>query len=97
VLAPGQLVQQFIDKHLGRMGIAIHPCGVFNFLDTQIAMVEAGEGIRPVPTISLPSSRAISPDGPSAQAFYRPFCGERIRQRVRSRRPSGPEYLPDYP
>ena len=57
VLAPGQLVQQFIDKHLARMGIAIHPCGVFNYLDTQIAMVEAGEGIAIIPSFVLPACR----------------------------------------
>jgi LysR family transcriptional regulator, carnitine catabolism transcriptional activator len=39
------------------MGIAIHPCGVFNFLDTQIAMVEAGEGIAIIPSFVLPACR----------------------------------------
>jgi DNA-binding transcriptional LysR family regulator len=56
-LVPGHLVQQFIDKHLARMGIALHPCAAFNRLDTQIAMVEAGEGIAIIPSYVLPACR----------------------------------------
>jgi DNA-binding transcriptional LysR family regulator len=56
-LMPGHLVQQFIDKHLARIGIALHPCTAFNHLDTQIAMVEAGEGIAIIPSYVLPACR----------------------------------------
>ena len=56
-LAPGQLVQQFIDKHLARIGVVIHPRAVFNYLDTVIAMVEAGEGIAIIPSFVLPTCR----------------------------------------
>jgi LysR family carnitine catabolism transcriptional activator len=56
-LAPGQLVQQFIDKHLARIGVVIHPRAVFNYLDTQIAMVEAGEGNAIIPSFVLPACR----------------------------------------
>ena len=54
VLAPGQLLQQFIDKHLARMGIAIHPCGVFNYLDTQIAMVKRARASPLSPPLCCP-------------------------------------------
>ena len=38
-------LQQFIDKHLARAGIVDPPVLTVNFLHTQIALVEAGEGI----------------------------------------------------
>jgi LysR family transcriptional regulator, carnitine catabolism transcriptional activator len=56
-LAPGQLVQQFIDKHLARIGVVLHPYAEFNYLDTQIAMVEAGEGSAIIPSFVLPACR----------------------------------------
>ena len=56
-LTPGQLVQQFIDKHLARIGLVLHPCAVFNYLDTQIAMVESGEGVAIIPSFVLPACR----------------------------------------
>jgi LysR family transcriptional regulator, carnitine catabolism transcriptional activator len=56
-LTPGQLVQQFIEKHLARIGVALHPSAVFNHLDTQIAMVEAGEGVAIIPSFVLPDCR----------------------------------------
>jgi LysR family transcriptional regulator, carnitine catabolism transcriptional activator len=56
-LTPSQLVQQFIDKHLARMGVVLHPCAAFNYLDTQIAMVEAGEGVAIIPSFVLPACR----------------------------------------
>jgi LysR family transcriptional regulator, carnitine catabolism transcriptional activator len=56
-LAPDRLVQQFIDKHLAQMGVVLHPSAVFNYLDTQIAMVEAGEGIAIIPSFVLPACR----------------------------------------
>jgi|HubBroStandDraft_6_1064221.scaffolds.fasta_scaffold02665_11 LysR family carnitine catabolism transcriptional activator len=56
-LAPGNLVQQFIDRHLARAGVFLHPRAVFNYLDTMIAMVEAGEGIAIIPSFVLPACR----------------------------------------
>jgi DNA-binding transcriptional LysR family regulator len=56
-LAPDRLVQQFIDKHLARIGVVLYPGAVFNYLDTQIAMVEAGEGIAIIPSYVLPACR----------------------------------------
>jgi LysR family carnitine catabolism transcriptional activator len=52
-----QPIQQFIDKHLARIGVVLDPYAVFNYLDTQIAMVEAGEGIAIVPSFVLPACR----------------------------------------
>jgi len=56
-LVPGNLVQQFIDKHLGSAGVSAHRRAVFNHLDTLIAMVEAGEGIAVIPSFVLPACR----------------------------------------
>ena len=56
-LVPGNLVQQFIDRHLARAGVFVHPRAVFNYLDTMIAMVEAGEGIAVIPSFVLPACR----------------------------------------
>jgi DNA-binding transcriptional LysR family regulator len=55
--APGHLVQQFIDKHLARAGVSAQRRAVFNYLDTVIAMVEAGEGIAVIPSYVLPACR----------------------------------------
>ena len=56
-LVPGNLVQQFIDRHLARAGVFVHPRAMFNYLDTMIAMVEAGEGIAVIPSFVLPACR----------------------------------------
>jgi LysR family transcriptional regulator, carnitine catabolism transcriptional activator len=56
-LEPGNVVQDFIDKHLARAGVHIHPHATFNYLDTVIAMVEAGEGIAITPSFVLPACR----------------------------------------
>jgi len=56
-LVPGNLVQQFIDRHLARASVFVHPRAVFNYLDTMIAMVEAGEGIAVIPSFVLPACR----------------------------------------
>jgi DNA-binding transcriptional LysR family regulator len=56
-LTPDNLVQQFIDKHLSRLRIAYEPCAAFHYLDTQIAMVEAGEGIAIIPSFVMPACR----------------------------------------
>jgi LysR family transcriptional regulator, carnitine catabolism transcriptional activator len=56
-LLPNNLVQDFIDKHLARASVVVHPRATFNYLDTMIAMVEAGEGIAIIPSFALPACR----------------------------------------
>ena len=56
-LAPGNLIQQFIDKHLARAGVSVRRRAAFNYLDTMIAMVEAGEGVAIIPSFVLPACR----------------------------------------
>jgi LysR family transcriptional regulator, carnitine catabolism transcriptional activator len=53
-LQPSVPLQQFIDRHLMKAGIACQPSLVLNYLHTQIAMVEIGEGIAIVPSFALP-------------------------------------------
>jgi DNA-binding transcriptional LysR family regulator len=43
-------MQQFIDKHLSRAGVMGQPALVVNYLNTQIAMVEVGEGMAIIPS-----------------------------------------------
>jgi LysR family transcriptional regulator, carnitine catabolism transcriptional activator len=50
-------IQQFIDKHLARAGVVHQPSFLLNFLNTQIAMVEAGEGVAIIPSYGLPACR----------------------------------------
>jgi LysR family carnitine catabolism transcriptional activator len=50
-------IQQLIDKHMARAGVAPKVVMVLNALDTQIAMVEAGEGIAVIPSFGLPACR----------------------------------------
>jgi DNA-binding transcriptional LysR family regulator len=56
-LVPENVIQQFIDKHLARAGVSAHRSAEFNYLDTMIAMVEAGEGIAVIPSFVLPACR----------------------------------------
>jgi LysR family transcriptional regulator, carnitine catabolism transcriptional activator len=56
-LVPGNLIQEFIDKHLTRAGVFVHRHAAFNYLDTMIAMVEAGEGVAIIPSFVLPACR----------------------------------------
>jgi LysR family transcriptional regulator, carnitine catabolism transcriptional activator len=56
-LVPGNLIQQFIDKHLTRAGVFVHRRAMFNYLDTMIAMVEAGEGVAIIPSFVLSACR----------------------------------------
>jgi LysR family transcriptional regulator, carnitine catabolism transcriptional activator len=49
-LPPSLPVQQLIDKHLARAGVAYQPSLVLNYLNTQVAMVEAGEGVAIIPS-----------------------------------------------
>jgi len=43
-------LQQLIDKHLVRAGVLSEPNLVLNYLNTQVAMVEAGEGVAIIPS-----------------------------------------------
>lgn len=43
-------MQQFIDKHLARAGIVYEPVLVVNYVYTQIAMVEVGQGTAVIPS-----------------------------------------------
>jgi LysR family transcriptional regulator, carnitine catabolism transcriptional activator len=43
-------IQQFVDKHLARAGVVYQPTLVVNYLNTQIAMVEVGEGMAIIPS-----------------------------------------------
>jgi LysR family transcriptional regulator, carnitine catabolism transcriptional activator len=49
-LPPSLPLQQLIDKHLARAGVADKPSLVLNYLTTQVAMVEAGEGVAIIPS-----------------------------------------------
>jgi len=57
-LSPTSPLQQLIDKHLARAKIVPRATVVHASLDTQIAMVEAGEGIAVVPSYGLPVCRS---------------------------------------
>jgi LysR family carnitine catabolism transcriptional activator len=50
-------LQHLIDRHLARAGVKTLAGPVLNSLDTQIAMVEAGEGIAVIPSYGLPACR----------------------------------------
>jgi DNA-binding transcriptional LysR family regulator len=64
-LAPDNPTQQLIDRHLAKAGITCPRDTVVNLLDTQIALVEANEGIAIIPSFGLPVARgrkvAMSP------------------------------------
>jgi len=62
-------LQQLIDRHLAEANVLYQPSLVLNYLNSQIAMVGAGEGIAIVPSFTIPecqrrgllTSRLISP------------------------------------
>jgi LysR family transcriptional regulator, carnitine catabolism transcriptional activator len=56
-LSPGHPHQQLIDKHLLQAGVHVKTGSVVNLLDTQIALVEAEEGIAVIPSFGLPACR----------------------------------------
>jgi LysR family carnitine catabolism transcriptional activator len=56
-LTASSALQQLIDRHLARAGVTTLAGPVVNSLDTQIAMVEAGEGIAVIPSYGLPACR----------------------------------------
>ena len=47
-------LQQLVDRHLAKAGVVYQPSLVLNYLNSQIAMVGAGEGIAIVPSFALP-------------------------------------------
>jgi len=56
-LAADNPTQQLIDQQLASAGIACPREMVVNLLDTQIALVEANEGIAIIPSFGLPVAR----------------------------------------
>jgi LysR family carnitine catabolism transcriptional activator len=49
--------QTLVDKHLAQAGVRSQPAMIVNTVETQIALVEAGEGIAVVPSYALPACR----------------------------------------
>jgi DNA-binding transcriptional LysR family regulator len=56
-LSPGHPHQQLIDRHLAQAGVKVQIGSTVNLLDTQIALVEAEEGIAIIPSFGLPACR----------------------------------------
>jgi LysR family carnitine catabolism transcriptional activator len=56
-LSSGHPHQQLIDKHLAQAGVKVQIGSIVNLLDTQIALVEAEEGIAIVPSFGMPACR----------------------------------------
>ena len=56
-LPPLSPIQQLVDKHLAQAGVVPRESVWVNLLDTQIAMVEADEGIAIIPSFGLPACR----------------------------------------
>src|SRR6202008_3332869 len=56
-LAPINPHQQIINKYLARTGAVCQRGAVVNLLDTQIALVEADEGIAIIPSFGVPVCR----------------------------------------
>ena len=50
-------IQQLVDKHLAQSGVVPRQSVSINLLDTQIAMVEADEGVAVIPSFGLPACR----------------------------------------
>src|SRR5256885_10700070 len=55
--APHNPIQQLIDRNLQRFGRREPPDMVFDYFETQIAMVEAGVGFAVIPTFANPARR----------------------------------------
>ncbi len=56
-LSSGHPHQQLIDKHVAQAGVNVRIGSTVNLLDTQIALVEAEEGIAIIPSFGLPACR----------------------------------------
>ena len=57
-LSSGHPHQQLIDKQLAQAGAKVRIGSVVNLLDTQIALVEAEEGIAIIPSFGMPACRS---------------------------------------
>ena len=57
-LPPSIPLQQLVDKHLRKAGVADQPAFVVNYLTTQIALAETGLGIAVIPSYGLPACRS---------------------------------------
>jgi LysR family carnitine catabolism transcriptional activator len=56
-LSAGHPHQELIDKHLSQASVKVQVGSVVNLLDTQIALVEAEEGIAIIPSFGIPACR----------------------------------------
>jgi LysR family carnitine catabolism transcriptional activator len=56
-LSAGHPHQELIDKHLSQASVKVQVGSVVNLLDTQIALVEAEEGIAVIPSFGIPACR----------------------------------------
>ena len=56
-LPPASPIQRIVNKHLDKAHVTPREGAVVNLLDTQIALVEADEGIAIVPSFGLPACR----------------------------------------
>lgn len=56
-LSPGHPHQQLIDRHLAKAGVRVQSGLIVNLLDTQIALVEAQQGIAIIPSFGMPACR----------------------------------------
>jgi LysR family carnitine catabolism transcriptional activator len=56
-LVPSNPLQQLVNQHLAQAGVAVDTRGVINYVDTLLALVEAGEGSGIVPSWALAASR----------------------------------------
>jgi LysR family transcriptional regulator, carnitine catabolism transcriptional activator len=56
-LSSGHPHQQLIDKHLAQAGVKVQIGSIVNLLDTQIALVEAEQGIAIIPSFGMPACR----------------------------------------
>jgi len=56
-LSSGHPHQQLIDRHLAQAGVKVQVGSIVNLLDTQIALVEAEEGIAIIPSFGMPACR----------------------------------------
>jgi len=50
-------VQQLVNQHVAQAGVAVDTRGGINYVDTLLALVEAGEGSGIVPSWALAASR----------------------------------------
>jgi LysR family transcriptional regulator, carnitine catabolism transcriptional activator len=57
-LPPSIPLQQLVDRQLAKAGVAYQPNLTVNYLNTQIAMVEAGQGVAIIPSYGLPACRS---------------------------------------